>query len=400
MIKMLILFLLACAFLALGAVLVEEKGYVLINLAGYVWEASFFGFLFVLLLAYLAFKVVETFLIGLFRARKNFSAWRAKNKQATSLNNLSAAIEALFNQQWRKAQALSLKQVHNSPIPASHYLIAAEASKQLGELDESSLYQLRAQQDGSESDKQLATAKSLINEEKYPQAINTIEQVLERNNKDSAALLLLAQAYQYNKQFELLQNLLPKVKKYTDISPTELKGMCFAAYQPQFTEAVEQKNLALLEQSFKHINKLVEPNQTILQVYLASLVKLDANQQAEKFFIKLFEQSENKTELNQQNENNLKLLSNLAFTQPLKLIAWLEKQLKKQPEANVLKIALAICALKNSDVQLAQQAMESAIKHLKSPYSYQLMGEIYQQAKIEDKAKLCFEKGLQLAINQ
>lgn len=395
---MLILFALTCALLALGAVLVEEKGYVLINLAGYVWEASFFGFLFVLLLAYLSFKVVETFLIGLFRARRNYSAWRTKSKQASSLQSLSSAIEALFNQQWSRAQTLSLKQVHNSPIPASHYLVAAEASKQLGELDESSLYQLRAQQGGSENDKQLATAKSLIHEEKYEQAIATIEKILERNNKDSAALLLIAQAYQHNQQFEPLQNLLPKVKKYTDISPTELKAMCFSAYQAQFNQAIEQKNLSLLEQSFKQINKLIEPNQPILQMYLGGLVKLEANQLAEKFFIKLFEQTDNLTQLNRQNENNLKLLNGLQFTQPLKLIAWLEKQLKKQPEAELLKIALAICALKNSDVQLAQQAMESAIKQLKSPYSYQLMGDIYQQAGAEDKAKLCFQKGLELAL--
>ncbi|MER2492502.1 heme biosynthesis HemY N-terminal domain-containing protein [Catenovulum sediminis] len=393
MIRILVLFILACALLAGGAVLVEEKGYVLIHVAGWSWEASFIGFLFIILVAYLVFKLIEKVLISLFSVRRSFSNWRKNRKQSTSLHALQQSIEALLSGQWQKAEQLSLKHAKYSPIASSHYLIAAEAAKNCGQHEESSLYLLRAQENGDESHKQLAMAQSLQQEGKTDKAIELTEKLYRENKKNTQTLLLLARLYETSEDFEKLRELLPDVKRYAEITDSELQLLALKAWQPIFTQAALDNSERTIEQAYKQLTKLVGTSGNARQNYFSALLAAGCHSTVEKKLIKLFDEDTHK------NQTTINILKTLELNQPLKLIAWLEKKLKSNPQDDWLKIALAITAAKNRDWQLAQQAMESAIRQLPSAENYAILGDIYQENQQSEKAKQCYRKGLSLLLD-
>ncbi|MCU4675082.1 tetratricopeptide repeat protein [Catenovulum sp. 2E275] len=391
MIKIILFFCFACALIALGAVVVEEKGYVLISVANWTWETSLFGFVLMLVALYIAFVIIKLIIRSVFNVRKNWREWRTDRKHSRSLKTLQGAIEALLNNQWQKAEQLSLKHAKHSPIASSHYLIAAEAARQQNHNDDSSVYLLRAQQTGSETDKQFALCKSLMQEGKAEQAIEKCEVLLTAEPKHSENLLLLARLYHQTGQFEKQRELLSRVKRYTDISQAEFNQLTLAAFAPLFKAASEQKDLKSLQLYYKAMHKLIEPIPQSTQLYLLALHNAGFEKEVESNLIKLFEQNIS--------DSNLALLHQLELNQPLKLTAWIEKQIKRQPDNAQLKVLLAITACKNNDLQLAQQAMESALQQSEqtaNPQNYGILADIYQQQNNTTKAIACYQKALAL----
>lgn len=395
MIKILLLFCFACGLMAVGAFVVEEKGYVLISVADWTWEASLFGFALLLLAIYISVVLLSLIIRSVFNARKNWRAWRVEKKQSRSLNSLQNAIEALLNQQWQKAEQQSLKHAKNSPISSSHYLIAAEAARQQNHNDDSSVYLLRAQQSGNETDKQLAICKSLVQEGKSEQAIKNCEALLATEPKHSENLLMLARLYQQTQQHEALREILSKVKRYTDITEPEFRQMAIDTFEPLFKQAEKDKNLKLLQQYNKALHKFIEQDTHSVKMYLVSLNNAGFHKELEAALIKLFD-----TEINRQ---NIVLFNQLDLHQPLKLTAWIEKQIKNQPNNAQLKVLLAVAAGKNNDLQLAQQALESALhqhpEQIATAENYALLGDIYSQQNQDKKAISCYQKGVSLAAS-
>ena len=392
MIRIILFFCFVCALLALGAVLVDERGYVLISAAGWTWETSVFGLILMLISLYVTILLISLVIRSLFNIRKNWRDWRTDKKHSRSLNGLQAAIEALLSQKWQKAEQLSLKHAKNSPIASSHYLIAAEAARQQNHNDDSSVYLLRAQQSGSETDKQFAACKSLMQEGKAELAIEKCEALLSAEPKHSENLLLLARLYQQTHNFEKLRELLSRVKRYTDIAQSEFNQMALTSFEPLFKQASEDKELKLLQQYNKALHKLIEQSSTSIKLYLTYLHQAGFETEVETNLIKLFEQHIQ--------PQDLSLFHQLDLNKPLKLTAWIEKQIKRQPENAQLKVLLAIAACKNQDFQLAQQALESGLhqnhEQIATAQNYALLAQIYQQQNNDKKALSCYQKALSL----
>ncbi|GEM_PF-2885124 len=393
MIRIILFFCFTCALLAIGSIIADERGYVLVSVAGWTWESNLYAVVLLLVVIYFTAVLLNLLFRSVFNIRKSWRNWRTDKKHSRSLNSLQSAIEALLNSQWQKAEQLSLRHAKFSPIASSHYLIAAEAARQQNHNDDSSVYLLRAQQSGSETDKQFALCKSLMQEGKAEQAIEKCEALLSNEPKHSENLLLLARLYHQTQNHEKQRELLARVKRYTDITQTEFNLLALTAFEPLFKQASDNKELKLLQQYHKALHKLIEQNPDSIKLYLLALHNAGFDKEVESYLIKLFEQNITDTDT--------ALFHQMALHQPLKLTAWIEKQIKRQPENARLKVLLAIAAIKNNDLQLAQQAMESAFhqnqNQIASAQNYALLADIYQQQDNLSKAISCYQKAVSLS---
>ncbi|KMT66256.1 heme biosynthesis HemY N-terminal domain-containing protein [Catenovulum maritimum] len=391
MIRFILAFFALCCLLAFGSMLAEEKGYVLISVSGWTWEMNLFGFFFVLLIAYIGIKACQIMLRLIFNSKRNFSQWREKKAKQKSLLTLQQSLQALFNHDFALAEKLSLKNATKSPIESTHYLVAAEANKNLNQPEKVAQLLLKAESHGDEVQKKLAMVKSLVTEEKQDKAISLCEELHQAHPKDAHVLNLLAQVYQEANSADKLRALLPQLRKHSDLSLNQFNTLVYISFKPAFEQAGQNRDKTQIESLYKQIKKWVKTSPIADNYYLASLVAAAEHESAEKALIKIL-----KADVSEQ---VIASLYNLPLQQPNKLISYLEKQIKAHPENDNLLTALGICAAKNYDWQLAQQAIEASIKVEKSAKKYALLGAIYEQQNMASQAKSAYQHGLAMALN-
>lgn len=389
MIKIFLFFILLCCMLGIGSLLVDERGYVLIQVAGWTWEASFIGFLFILLVFYVIYKVCAALLLSVWTARRNLSNWRSHKKQKASLVSLENAIEALVKGHWQQAEKYSLRLVKNSPIAKSHYLIAAEAARKLGNIEEANMYTLRAEENSSEQAKQQALVNILVQEGKLEKAQEICEQLYQSNKKEPANLVLLARIYQQKQANEKLRDLLPQVKKYTDMSQSELVQLALGAWQPLFHYHAKAGEYKSIKSEYKAISKLLQDHQPATEMYLSALLEAQQGKLVNKHIKRLLLSAEDK------NQDTIWLLSSLALTDTQELMEWTRKQLQKDPKDPWLNSALAIFASKSADWTLAEKAMAECIETLPSMENFALLGDIQSHTGDLEKSRESYRLALE-----
>ncbi|WP_017443822.1 heme biosynthesis HemY N-terminal domain-containing protein [Gayadomonas joobiniege] len=381
MIKIFILFIVFSCMLGVGSLLVDERGYVLIQVAGWTWEASVIGFLFILLVLYCIYKIVFFILGSILGARKNLSHWRSQKKQKASLNGLQTAIEALFKGNWQRAEKYSLRYVKHSPIAKSHYLVAAEAARKLGHDDEANLYTLRAEENSSEQAKQQAMVKILVQEGKLDKAQRVAEQLYQDNHKDGANLLLLARIYQAQAAFEKLRDILPQVAKYSEISHSELEKIALNAWQPLFNHYAEQNDYKAIKTEYRRINKLLNDEQPATAMYLSALLAAGEPKPVDKHIKNMLSSEQHK------NQQTINLIASLPINEPQPLIDWVEKKLQKDPSDHWLKAVLAVLASKAANWELAERAMSDCIEVMPTMENFTLLGDIQSHTGEIEKSR-------------
>ncbi|AWB66475.1 hypothetical protein C2869_08555 [Saccharobesus litoralis] len=389
MIRLIGLFLVFSIVLFIGSTFWGDKGYVLIAMGQTTLETTVVALGLMMVFGYFALRIVLNIVFGLFHAGQLTRDWRKKRRYSKVLTKFETAFEALLNHEYAAAEKLSCQTAEISPIKKSHYLLAAEAAKQQGEYERQAQYSLRAVEQGSEIEKQLAIAHTLKEEGQINKAIEKTEALLKKDPKQSQTLVLLAMLYNEAGRYLALSELLKRVKQYTNLPSEIFENFVKNAYQGLYQDAVQVKDLKQIHRLYAAVNKISEWPDKLSCLYVNAMIQAGFAADAEKFILKAAK--------SQLTPELLETIKRVPFPQPLKLIAWLEQEIKKSPDNMLLVSALGYVACGARDWQLARKALDIVIRHEPSAEHYFKLADVLEHLQQPQQALSCYKKGVKLA---
>ncbi|WP_111979053.1 heme biosynthesis HemY N-terminal domain-containing protein [Algibacillus agarilyticus] len=388
MIRFILFILFITGVLALGFYWVDEKGYVLIAMNEWTIETSVVASVIMLIGAYFAFHLSVRFIVAVFRLRSVSKAWRAQRRQKGAFIQFDKAFEAFLSGEYVTAEKLSLTQAEHSPVRKSHFLMAAESAKRQGKFDDHARYSLRAVEQGSDLEKQLVLVQNLKEQGELLQAIEQAEALYKKHPKQCQTLVLLSMLYKDANRSAHLVELLKPLKQHTDMPNEVYEGLVKSAFSGLFSELANAKQLKPLQQLADRLKKLSDAPEKLIYLYVNALNQAGFNDDAEKFVLK--------SAKNAITPEWVMMLKHAQFQQPLKLIAWLEQAIKKNPDDILAVTALAYVAASARDWTLAQKAFEMVIRKQPAQDEYFALAHVLEQSQQTSQALACYKKGVSL----
>ena len=201
-----------------------EPGYVLIAIAGYTIESSFWFASAVLVLVLFICYVLLRLLRKLALSHDSFKLWLEFRGSKRSTRLVNDGIINWIEGNWEKSRNFFLKSAKHSETPLLNYLMAARASYKLGENERVFEYlQAAEKSDGNAGIAiELTQAEMRLEAEQYEQALATLVRARRNAARHPYVLELLCKAYLGVRDWNSLLKLVEEVRKYNIFSPKKL----------------------------------------------------------------------------------------------------------------------------------------------------------------------------------
>lgn len=193
----------------------QDPGYVLLAYGDHAVETSLWAAIVLLVLAYLAVRVVLWLFNKVFAGRLQLVSWTGNRRRNLANRRTREGVLALAQRDWRSAGRLLLDSAERSDTPFVNYLGAAQAAQGLGDYDgrDELLDKARSSTQGSEQAVAIQRAELQLAAGQAEQALATTLAAHESAPKQPAALSLLKRCYLALEDYAALGALLPKLRK-------------------------------------------------------------------------------------------------------------------------------------------------------------------------------------------
>lgn len=351
MIRMLIMLVIAAGAMLIGPIASGHKGYVLISMAQWTIEMSVVSLVISLLVLFFSFLALEWLIRKVLRISNNSAVWLSSRKQRKALQLTSDGMLALAAQDWRNAEKLLSKSARNSHTPELNYLVAAEAAKQQGKSKQTEAYVAQIGDAASNTLAIALTKAQLADDDTSRRAAKEeLEQWHKKQPKQATLLTQLARLYLELKLWSDWLELLPSLRKYTQLPPEELDAQELNCYQHLFVQLGQQSSEDL-ELFWQKQDKAHKRNPELVASYCLALQQQGREPEAQA----LLEQMLRKTP----SQALLCAWSKLPLQQPEELLLKVKKLAKKDSVEHLSWIGLTAMAAKRWDeaIHYLQQAL-------------------------------------------
>lgn len=361
--------------------LLADPGYVIINFRGYVIEMS------VPVLAGLAIALV----LGVWLIRKIIVAPRrlgeaaGRYRSARSGQKLTKGMIAVAEGNLARGEKMLGRAASTSDSPLFNYLQAARAAHLQGKDERRDEWLRLAYKETPEAANAvlLTQAEFQLDRAQYEQALATLRR-LEEDSKDHAhALALMGRLYFRLEDFSSLADLLPRLRKNTQIKPEVLEEWTIRVHKEALDKAADAQ---VLDNSWKGITRKQRTDLTLLESYYNGLMRVGLHDRAEK-------------ELASALKSNwrgplVRLFGLVEATDTTKQLKRAEGWLKNHGEDPDLMLSAARLCLRNELWGKARSYLETVIGMRPTPEAYQEYGALLAQMGEGDAAAEAYRDGL------
>ena len=379
--------LLLLTALAAGAVaghfLLQDNGYVMIHFRGWVVEMSVPILLFVLIVAYLAARI----LIRIWQAPRQLGEAASRARARRAGRKATEGYIALAEGRLARGEKLLTRDVRQSETPLLNYLAAARAAQAQGDINRRDqwLDMARQQEPAAEDAVWLTRAEMQLAEADQPGARKTLEHILEHRPDHPQAQTLMGRLLAESGEWEALDSLVESLgRKGPDRGLVDEWTVCAAA------GLLENPDLdsAGLDRIWSRVPRKLRQEQKLALALGRAQIRLGNWDGAARTIAKA---------LANQWSNELALL--YGKLEGGDLLAWLnqaEKWLRDRPEdAGLLLTAGRLC-MRNQLWGKARSYLESSIAIDPSPDAFDELGRLMLQVGEDDEAASAFRRGLAL----
>lgn len=173
--------------------------------------------------------------------------------------------------------------------------------------------------------------------------------LLEAKPHSANVLKLAYRVFKASGNWQQLKELLPELRRVTDLAPAEFDRLEYQVYFERFV-AEGRKSNEMLYNEWRNLPSKQRSNATIRLSYAAALKHLGDYEVSARVILKGL-----KGELQPAAVNSLHLFN----AKSEKLLEFVQAQLKQDPENRDYLYALAQIAMDNQDFSLAQRALKS-----------------------------------------
>jgi len=374
-----VLALFASAFAA--HFLLADPGYVIINFRGYVVEMSvpvLIGFAVFLLFAVWAIRKIAL-------APRRLGEAAGRYRSARSGQKLTRGMIAVAEGNFARGEKMLARAASTSDSPLFNYLQAARAAHLQGRDDRRDEWLRLAYRDAPEAANAvlLTQAEFQLDRGHNEQALATLRR-LDENSKDHAhALSLLGRLYFKLEDWDALAELLPRLKKSTQLKPETLDKWTIRVREEALNRAADGDAVA---EVWKNVSRAHKSETTLLEAYYGSLMRVGQHDRVEK---------ELATVLKSKWRGPLvRLFGLVESSDTTKQLKRAEGWLKKHGDDPDLLLAAARLCLRNELWGKARSYLETVISLRPSPEAYQDYGALLNQMGEADAAADAYRDGL------
>lgn len=361
--------------------LLADPGYVIINFRGYLVEMS------VPVLAGLAVALV----LGVWLIRKIIVAPRrlgeaaGRYRSARSGQKLTKGMIEVAEGNFARGEKMLGRSASTSDSPLSNYLQAARAAHLQGRDERRDEWLRLAYKNTPEAANAvlLTQADFQLDREQYEQALATLRR-LEEDSKDHAhALALMGRLYFRLEDWGALTELLPRLRKNSQIRPDTLEKWTIRTHQEALSKAADAE---VLDHTWKGVARNLKKDTTLLEAYYTGLMRAGLHDRAEKELAAALKSS--------WRGPLVRLFGLVEATDTTRQLKRAEGWLKNRGEDPDLLLAAARLCLRNELWGKARSYLETVISMRPTPEAYQEYGALLAQMGEADAAADAYRDGL------
>jgi len=361
--------------------LLADPGYVVINFRGYVIEMS------VPVLAGLAVALV--LVVWLIRklivAPRRLGEAAGRYRSARSGQKLTKGMIAVAEGNFSRGEKMLGRAASTSDSPLFNYLQAARAAHLQGRDDRRDEWLRLAYEEIPEAANAilLTQAEFQIDRGENEQALATLRRLEEDSKNHSHALALMGRLYFKLKDWASLADLLPRLRKNTQVKPETLDKWTIRVHQQALDTAAD---VEVLDQTWKGIARKLRSDMTLLNAYYQGLIRAGLHDRAEKELAAAL-RAEWRGPL-------VRLFGLIEATDTTRQLKRAEGWLKNHGEDPDLLLAAARLCLRNELWGKARSYLETVIGMRPTPEAYQEYGNLLTQMGEADAAADAYKDGL------
>lgn len=374
-----VLALFASAFAA--HFLLADPGYVIINFRGYVVEMSV-----PVLLGLAVLLLLSVWLIRkIYLAPRRLGEAAGRYRSARSGQKLTRGMIAVAEGDFARGEKMLARAASTSDSPLFNYLQAARAAHLQGHDDRRDEWLRLAYQQTPEAANAvlLTQAEFQLDRGQNEQALATLRR-LDENSKDHAhALALLGRLYFELEDWDSLSELLPRLRKGTQLQAKTLETWTLRVHKEALDRAADSEAIAAV---WKGVSRAHRSDPMLLKAYYGALMRAGEHDRVEK-------------ELGSVLKSNwsgplVELFGLVEATNSSKQLKRAESWLKNRGDDPDLLLAAARLCLRNELWGKARSYLETVISLRPSPDAYQVYGALLNQMGEADAAAAAYRDGL------
>ncbi len=363
--------------------LLRDRGYVLINFAGYVIEMSVPALVVLLAVGYVSIRA----LFALWRAPRRLGEALADGQVKRSGVKLTRGLIHIAEGDWSKGERLLTRGLKGTDAPLINYLMAARAAQLQGfnERRDDWLKLAYEELPGAETAILLTQAELQLEHAEYERALATLNRIEETHPDHPVALALLAKTHRALQDWDQLIGILPRLgaAKLESGEREQLTAEALAVYTARTDLTYEA-----LESLWSRLPTKTRDAPRLIALHATGLSTLGRGDQAER---------EIRSALKKDwNEDLIIAYGRIETSEPAKRLKRAEQWLKSHAEDGALLLTAARLCMAAELWGKARSYLESSLAMTPRTDAYALYGRLLKQFGEDEDATLAFRSGLAL----
>lgn len=391
--KRFILFILLLgASIWLGLQIQKDSGYALFAYRLWTVEMPLWCALFLTIIAFGIFYALLRLISNTGSLRARFHNWATQRRHRRSRKKMNLGLIELAEGNWPSGEMKLVRAAKYSETPLINYLAAAYAAQEQKAYDRRDEYLRLAHQSAPSSEIAvgLVQAQLQLQHQQLEQALATLTHLRAIVPHHPYILKLLKELYLRLYDWKDLADLLPSLRKYKALSPSECDQLEQYVYQQWLSVKAPYMDLEALRAFWESIPRTLQRDTSLLQYYIPSLIKKGGLEEAEAMI---------REAMKKQWDSSLIYSYGLVATEDhAKQLASAEIWLKSKPHDSVLLLTLGRLCIQNQLWGKARSYLEYSLEIDPQPETCQVLGDLLMHLNEQEAAAKYYQRGLALAI--
>jgi HemY protein len=361
----------------LAHLVLDDPGYVAINLGRSLFETTVPVFLLLLVGLYFLTRVVLESL----NARRRLAALRAHRRRRRARQDTQRGVLDLAAGHWRKAEELLARSAPEADSAAANYVVAARAADLQDAVERRDEWLARAQ-DAAPDERAAALVTLTEMQMRRGQdltALQTLEQLDASGDLNSRGLELMARLCQKLGRGDQLRALGPRLRNSKDLPEALVSELMAQVELEELRAAGERGDAEAIATAWSDLARSMRKLPRAVTTYARALVNAGEHASAEKILREAIEDSPEPA--------LLRLYGDLELPDALQPLERAEGWLRESPEDPELLACCARRALHAELIGKARSYLEASLARRASPESSLLYAELLEQLGEADRAR-------------
>ena len=363
--------------------LLADPGYVVISFRGYLIEMSVPVLVGIAVVLVLVVWLIRRIIV----APRRLGEAAGRFRSARSGQKMTRGMIEVAEGNLARGEKMLARAASTSDSPLFNYLQAARAAHLQGRDERRDEWLRLAYKDTPEAANAvlLTQAEFQLDRSQYEQALATLRRLEEDSKNHVHALALMGRLYFRLEDWTALGELLPRLRKNTQIKADTLETWTIRVHKEALDKAADAE---VLDHTWKGVARNLKSNLTLLEAYYNGLMRAGLHDRAEK-------------ELASSLKSNwrgplVRLFGLVEATDTTKQLKRAEGWLKNHGEDPDLMLAAARLCLRNELWGKARSYLETVLSMRPTPEAYQEYGALLAQMGEADAAAQAYCDGLGL----